>query len=68
MVYNFKRQLFFNQQELSAGIYTLIYRILQNATENCLNEGLGGNLHLNSTPGVSSPNIILHKILPTKVY
>ena len=50
MVYNFKRQRFFNQQELSAGIYTLIYRILQNATENCLNEGLGGNLHLNSTP------------------
>ena len=50
MVYNFKRQRFFNQQELSAGIYTLIYRILQNATENCLNEGLGGNLRLNSTP------------------
>ena len=32
MVYNFKRQRFFNQQELSAGIYTLIYRILQNTT------------------------------------
>ena len=31
MVYNFNRQRFFNQQELSAGMYTLIYCILQNA-------------------------------------